>query len=245
MRLLLDESVPRPLRTSFPAAYEVRTVPQMGWAGTVNGILRGLAADSGLDALLTVDRGFAHQQNLDHLPLPVVIMLASRDRPDELRPLVPETIEVLSGTLRLHTSVVKDLAPQPGRTIEAGVACASSKRNPAEETTPSREAEQRPDCAVAPVPARPNQRGVSPTVFDGHIRAGVNQHLDGRFVAVGRRPMQGRLGIDRDVVEAVGLDALLGLAIRINAGPEQESYALRRIRPLPALGHGNMQQVLA
>ena len=57
--------------------------------------------------------------------------------------------------------------------------------------------------------------------------------------------MQGRLGVDRDVVEAVGLDPLLGFAIRIHAGPEQESYALRRIRPLPALGHGNMQQVLA
>ena len=32
MRLLLDESVPRRLETAFPAAYEVRTVPQMGWA---------------------------------------------------------------------------------------------------------------------------------------------------------------------------------------------------------------------
>jgi len=76
MRLLLDESVPRPLRTSFPAAFEVRTVPEMGWAGSGNGTLLGLAADSGFDALLTVDRGFAHQRNQDDLPLPVVIMLA-------------------------------------------------------------------------------------------------------------------------------------------------------------------------
>ncbi|MDE2790796.1 MAG: DUF5615 family PIN-like protein [Paracoccaceae bacterium] len=77
MRLLFDESVPRPLRTSFPAAYEVRTVPEMGWAGTGNGALLRLAADNGFDALLTVDCGFAHQQNLDDLPLPVVIMLAA------------------------------------------------------------------------------------------------------------------------------------------------------------------------
>ena len=68
----------------------------MGWAGTGNGALLGLAADSGFDALLTVDRGFAHQQNQDDLPLPVVIMLAASNRPDELRPLVPKVIGVLS-----------------------------------------------------------------------------------------------------------------------------------------------------
>ena len=100
MRLLLDESVPRPLRTSFPAAYEVRTVPQMGWAGTGNGALLALAADNGFDALLTVDRGFAHQQNLDDLALPVIIMLATTNRPEELRPAVPRVIDVLSSTLQ-------------------------------------------------------------------------------------------------------------------------------------------------
>ncbi len=68
----------------------------MGWSGTST-LLR-LAADSGVNALLTVDRGFAHQQNQDDLPLPVVIMLAAINRPDELRPLVSEVIVVLSGT---------------------------------------------------------------------------------------------------------------------------------------------------
>ncbi|MDE0422408.1 MAG: hypothetical protein OXK76_16200 [Gammaproteobacteria bacterium] len=100
MRLLLDESVPRPLRTSFPAAYEVRTVPEMGWAGTGNGALLRLAADDGFDALLTVDRGFAHQQNLDDLPLPVVVVLAATNRPEELRPLVPRVIDIVSGNLQ-------------------------------------------------------------------------------------------------------------------------------------------------
>ncbi len=100
MRLLLDESVPRPLRTSFPTAYEVRTVPQMGWAGTENGALLGLAADGGFDALITVDRGIAHQQNWDDLPLPVIIMLAVSNRPDDLQPLVSKVIGVLSATLQ-------------------------------------------------------------------------------------------------------------------------------------------------
>ena len=100
MRLLLDESVPRRLGAAFPAAYEVRTVPQMGWAGTGNGELLRLAADRRFDALVTVDRGIAHEQNLNDLPVAVVIMLVVRNRLDELRPLVPKVVDVLSGSLR-------------------------------------------------------------------------------------------------------------------------------------------------
>ena len=85
--------------------------PQMGWAGTGNGALLDLAAGSGFDALLTVDRGFAHQQNLDDLPLPVVILLAASNRPDDLRPLVPEVIGVLSGTLHRRVYHVSAVAP--------------------------------------------------------------------------------------------------------------------------------------
>ena len=48
----------------------------MGWAGTGNGELLRLAADRGFDALVTVDRGIAHEQNLNDLPVAVVIMLA-------------------------------------------------------------------------------------------------------------------------------------------------------------------------
>ena len=66
---------------------------------------------SGFDALLTVDRGFAHQQNLDDLPLPVVILLAASNRPDDLRPLVPEVIGVLSGTLHRRVYHVSAAAP--------------------------------------------------------------------------------------------------------------------------------------
>ena len=83
----------------------------MAWAGTGNGTLLGLAADSGFDALLTVDRGFAHQQNQDDLPLPVVIMLASSNRPDELRPLVPKVTSVLSGTLQRRVYHVRAASP--------------------------------------------------------------------------------------------------------------------------------------
>ena len=100
MKLLLDESVPRRLASSFPEAFTLRTVQEMGWAGTGNGLLLSLAAGEGFDAFITVDRGIEHQQNTSGLPLPVIIMLGVRNRLAELQPLVPDVVDVLSGGLQ-------------------------------------------------------------------------------------------------------------------------------------------------
>ena len=80
MKLLLDESVPRRLSSFFPEPFTVPTVQEMGWAGTANGRLLLLAADREFDALITVDRGIEHQQNVDGLPIPVIVMIAARNR---------------------------------------------------------------------------------------------------------------------------------------------------------------------
>lgn len=100
MKLLLDESVPRRLASSFPETFALHTVQDMGWAGTRNGLLLSLAANEEFDALITVDRGIEHQQNTSRLPLPVIIMLARRNRLAELQPLVPGVLEVISGPLQ-------------------------------------------------------------------------------------------------------------------------------------------------
>ena len=107
MRVLLDESVPRRLAAEFPESFGARTVQQMGWAGCSNGKLLRLAADHGFGVLVTVDQGFAYQQSVRRLPIPVVIMIAGRTRLQELLPLVPEVIAVLSGDLgqRIHRVV--------------------------------------------------------------------------------------------------------------------------------------------
>lgn len=97
MRVLLDESVPRRLGATFPKSFEVSTVQQMGWAGYLNGRLLRLAADHGFEALLTVDRGFEYEQNLQELPIPVVILIARRSRLQELQPLVGTVVALLSG----------------------------------------------------------------------------------------------------------------------------------------------------
>ena len=72
----------------------------MSWAGTGNGALLRLAAEHGFGALITVDQGFEHQQNVDDLPVPVVIMIAVSNRPRDLEPLVPGVLAILAGNLQ-------------------------------------------------------------------------------------------------------------------------------------------------
>ena len=68
MKLLFDESVPRPLGAHFPPSFEIRTVQRMGWSGRSNGDLLRLAASHGFDGFVTADRGIEYQQNLENLP---------------------------------------------------------------------------------------------------------------------------------------------------------------------------------
>ena len=72
MKLLLDESVPRRIRRDFPKGFDVRTVQDMGWAGTTNGALLALAVTGGFEAFLTCDKNLEFQQNLSDLPCTVL-----------------------------------------------------------------------------------------------------------------------------------------------------------------------------
>ena len=74
MKLLFDESIPRPLGAYFPKSIEILTAQRMGWAGRSNGDLLRLAATHEFDALVTADQGIEDQQNLDTLPLPVIVI---------------------------------------------------------------------------------------------------------------------------------------------------------------------------
>lgn len=95
MKLLPDESIPRRLAEHFPEDMDVRTVPQMGWAGMKNGKLLAIAATEGFTALITADRGIEYQQNSSSLPLSVIILRSYRTRLEDLIPLVPQAIEIL------------------------------------------------------------------------------------------------------------------------------------------------------
>lgn len=62
MKLLLDENLPKRLKSDFPE-HEIFTVREKGWNGIKNGPLLQLMLDKGFHALLTFDKNLQHQQN--------------------------------------------------------------------------------------------------------------------------------------------------------------------------------------
>lgn len=93
MRILVDESLPRQFATELPG-HEVSTVREQRWLGLRNGVLLRAAVDAGFQALITADRSVEFQQNLRAIGIAVVI-LAVRNRIQELRPIIPKVLLAL------------------------------------------------------------------------------------------------------------------------------------------------------
>ena len=68
----------------------------MRWSGIENGQLLALAAGSGFDALITNDRGLEYQQNLNALPLSVIVLLVKSNTIEDIRPLYGELAAALT-----------------------------------------------------------------------------------------------------------------------------------------------------
>lgn len=104
MRVLLDENLPRALADELKE-HDAFTVQARGWSGMTNGeLLRRAQGD--FDALLTMDRGLPHQQDLSDLGLGVLVVRAPSNRMEHLKPLV----DAISRALR-------DLRPGQVRTV--------------------------------------------------------------------------------------------------------------------------------
>lgn len=78
----------------------MRTVPEMGWSGTKNGALLWRAGAE-FDVLLTVDSNMELQQNMEDLPIAVVVLVAYSNDVDVLRPLMPQVRELLPTSKRV------------------------------------------------------------------------------------------------------------------------------------------------
>jgi predicted nuclease of predicted toxin-antitoxin system len=88
MKVLLDHCVDRNLRKRLPA-HHVRTAREMGWDQLRNGNLLVAAEAGGFDILLTVDKGFRHQQTLTGRTISVVLMRGRNNKFATLAALVP------------------------------------------------------------------------------------------------------------------------------------------------------------
>jgi hypothetical protein len=94
VRILLDEQMPRGLARHLPG-HQADTVSGRGWSGVKNGeLLQRMRGE--YDALVTMDRGIEHQQNLSWLPFGVLLVRAPSNRMGHLEPLVPAILDALA-----------------------------------------------------------------------------------------------------------------------------------------------------
>jgi len=93
VKILLDECVDRRLAREL-AGHEVKTVPQMGWAGIKNGELLTLA-EKEFEAFVTVDRNLSFQLNLPRYNIAVIVLRCRTNRLQALLPLVPKLLSAL------------------------------------------------------------------------------------------------------------------------------------------------------
>ena len=94
MRILLDECLDERLRHSF-SDHNCETARHAGLAGLKNGKLLDAAEARGFSVLLTVDQGFAYEQNLAGRQIAIIIFRSKSNRLKDVLLLVPACLELL------------------------------------------------------------------------------------------------------------------------------------------------------
>jgi predicted nuclease of predicted toxin-antitoxin system len=93
LRVLLDECLPKKLKRELPE-HTVITVQEQGWSGKKNGELMKLARGQ-FDVFMAADQNLAYQQNVVYAEIGVVVLQASSNRIESLKPLMPNVDQVL------------------------------------------------------------------------------------------------------------------------------------------------------
>jgi len=94
MKILLDENLDWRLGRLL-VGHDVTSVPRIGWSGIRNGDLLRRAEEL-FDALVTMDRGIYHQQNLVAMRLAIVTLHAPTNRFADTSPLMPLLLDLLA-----------------------------------------------------------------------------------------------------------------------------------------------------
>lgn len=94
MLLLLDENLPKRLKSDFPD-HEVFTVRDKEWNGIKNGELLKLMLANNFDALLTFDKNLRHKQNFIKYPITVFVLTAFNNTYELLNPLTIQVNRIL------------------------------------------------------------------------------------------------------------------------------------------------------
>jgi predicted nuclease of predicted toxin-antitoxin system len=107
MKVFLDECIDWRLSRDL-GDHQVMTARRMGWTSIKNGELLALASRE-FDVFVTVDRNLSFQQNLDLLPIAVIVLSAPTNRLSDLQALVPGLLAAMASA-----------APGKATTVSAG-----------------------------------------------------------------------------------------------------------------------------
>jgi hypothetical protein len=78
----------------------------MRWDTLKNGTLIDHAARAGFGALLSIDKNLRYEQNLNLLPLPVIVLECASNALPDLVPVAPHVQAVLGGPLKNGVYVI-------------------------------------------------------------------------------------------------------------------------------------------
>jgi hypothetical protein len=73
MLILFDQGTPVPIRT-FLAGHTIKTAAEKGWSTLLNGKLLEMAETAGFELLVTTDKNFPYQQNLQGRKIAIVVI---------------------------------------------------------------------------------------------------------------------------------------------------------------------------
>ena len=94
MRVLLDENLDWRLVRYFDTDFQVTTVSRQGWKGKRNGELLAQAAKV-FDALVTMDKGIEHEQNLRKYTISIILISAKSSRIQDIQPAMFRVNQIL------------------------------------------------------------------------------------------------------------------------------------------------------
>lgn len=109
-RILLDKSVPAGIARIL-STHEVRTAPEMGWAGISNGRLLDLAEQNGFDIIVTSDTNIRFQNRLSGRRIALVV--ATTNHWDTIRAQPADLMAACDGAIQGPYVVVR--FPKPPR----------------------------------------------------------------------------------------------------------------------------------
>ena len=105
MRILLDHCVDIRFK-GLLAVYDVSHTKELGWEKLSNGELLSAAETEGFEVFLTTDKNLRFQQNFSKRQLALVTLGSLFTGLDDIAPLAPKVLRLLSAGIEPGTSTV-------------------------------------------------------------------------------------------------------------------------------------------